>query len=344
MERETPSMTNPASLPQVSVVMGVHNDEAYLPAALDGILEQYGVDFELIVVNDGSTDGSRAILAEYEQRDARLRVIDQANAGLTTALIHGCRQARGQYIARHDSDDVSLPNRFARQVEFLESNPRAAIVSCATEFIGPNGELLYVARRDEDLETATANLRRTDPARVQGVNGHGSVMFRRDSYERAGGYRAEFRYAQDLDLWMRLTDSECLGFIPDVFYRARYTSDSISMTHAAIQRDLTEIIVACREARASGGDERMLLDRARAICHAPQSRVEGHGSDGDYFLGRVLLDRGDPAAVVYLRRAVRARPWNLKARLALAIARWVKPVGTPSDRTTKAAQTVEVTR
>ena len=183
-------------------------------------------------------------------------MIDQANAGLTTALIHGCRQARGQYIARHDSDDVSLPNRFARQVEFLESNPRAAIVSCATEFIGPNGELLYVARRDEDLEAATANLRRTDPARVQGVNGHGSVMFRRDSYERAGGYRAEFRYAQDLDLWMRLTDSEWLGFIPDVLYRARYTSDSISMTHAAIQRDLTEIIVACREAHASGGDER----------------------------------------------------------------------------------------
>jgi glycosyltransferase involved in cell wall biosynthesis len=333
---ETANRMSPRSSPQLSVVMSVYNDAAYLPGALDGILQQQGVDFELIVVNDGSTDNSRAILADYEQRDARLRVIDQPNAGLTAALIHGCRLARGQYIARHDSDDVSLPDRLARQVAFLEANPEAALVSCGTEYIGPAGETLYFVCQNEDLKTATANLRATDPSQVSGVNSHGSLMFRRASYERAGGYRIEFRYAQDLDLWMRMTDSEFLGFMPEVLYRARFTSDSISMTRAAAQRDLAAVIVACSEARACGGDERPLLERAAAICAAPRSGPAGSESDGDYFIGRMLMVRGNPAAVIYLRRAVRAKPWNLKARLALVRTRW-KWFGRPALADTTAA-------
>jgi hypothetical protein len=258
-------------------------------------------------------------------------------------LIRGCREARGQYIARHDSDDISLPNRLVKQVEFLDANPRAAMVSCAAEYIGPGGELLYVQFRDESLETATANLRVADPARVQGVNGHGSVMFRRTSYERAGGYRAEFLYAQDLDLWMRLTDDAFLGFMPQVLYQARFTSNSISMTRAATQRELAGVIVACREARASGGDEGPLLERAAAICRAPHGGTGQNESDGDYFIGRMLVARGNPAAITYLRRAVRATPWNLKARLALASARWMRLSHSESSHTASPPATPEVT-
>ncbi len=317
-------MTAPTH-PQVSVVMSVYNDANYLREALDSILQQQGVTLEVIVVNDGSTDESGAILADCARQDSRVNVIDQPNAGLTVALIHGCRLARGQYIARQDSDDSSLPGRLAKQLAFLEANPRAAMVSCSTKFIGPAGEMLYVADGPEGLDSATNKLRALDPARIKGPNGHGSVMFRRSNYESVGGYRADFRYAQDLDLWMRLTDAHFMAFLPDVLYCVRVTCNSISMTQFAAQRELAKVIVACREARSSGGDESALLRRAAAICAAAQHRVEVNGFAGEYFIGKLLYHQRDSAAIDYLRRAVQAKPWNLRARIALARALYSSP-------------------
>src|SRR5215472_5045758 len=97
--------------PEVSVVMSVYNNAPDLARTLDSILSQEGVDFEFIVVNDGSSDQSGQILNKYAQRDSRLRIIHQENAGLTRALIRGCDVARGEYIARQDAGDFSLPDR-----------------------------------------------------------------------------------------------------------------------------------------------------------------------------------------------------------------------------------------
>ncbi len=309
------------SAPVVSVVMSVYNDAQYLPRALDSILTQTGVDFELIVVNDGSTDNSSRVLSDYARRDPRVRVVDQENSGLTAALIHGCRLAGGRYIARHDSDDISLPGRLSRQLAYLESHPEVALVACGTHFIGPKEELLYTLTTHDSPPVATARLRVTDAAQLRGPFGHGSVMFRRDRYDAVGGYRRAFRQAQDVDLWTRLTDQERLAFLPEVLYCARFTSDSISMTHAATQRQLTGIIVACREARARGGDEGPFLEQAAALCRAARTASERSCADGDYFIGRMLLEQGNPAAIDYLRRAAGARPWNLKVRLCLARAK-----------------------
>ena len=101
------------SLPEVSIVMSVYNGACYLRAAVESVLDQQGVSFEFVVVDDGSTDESGAILDEYATRDPRLRVIHQQNTGLTQALIRGCSEARGEFIARQDADDVSLPGRLA---------------------------------------------------------------------------------------------------------------------------------------------------------------------------------------------------------------------------------------
>ena len=305
--------------PCVSVVMSVYNDAQFLPAALDSILAQQGVDFELIVINDGSSDSSGTILADYASRDDRLRVLDQANSGLTTALIRGCQQARGEFIARHDSDDMSVPDRLCRQVAFLRANPGVALVSCATRYIGPNGEFLSVSRGADSVQAATAQLRAADSRQARGPV-HGSVMFRREAYERAGGYRPAFRFAQDYDLWMRLTDAAAIGFLPETLYQFRVRTDSISMTLAPTQRALADIIVACCAARGRGEDERPLLDRAEQTCEAGRKAAPSDGFAGNYFLGRLLLDRRDPDAKTYLSRAVRARPWSLKAGVSLALA------------------------
>src|SRR5438128_1485891 len=110
-------------LPVVSVVTSVYNGERYLLPSLESVLGQQGVDLELVVVNDGSTDRTGQILDDLASRDNRLRVLHQTNRGLTEALARGCSEARGRYIARHDADDLSLPGRLRRQQRLLDGDP-----------------------------------------------------------------------------------------------------------------------------------------------------------------------------------------------------------------------------
>src|SRR4029077_2278949 len=107
----------------ISVVMGVYNGASTLAPTLDSILAQTERDFECIVVDDGSTDGTPEILARYGSRDGRIRLIHQQNAGLTRALTAGCAAARGVYIARHDAGDLSDPRRFELQKQALDADP-----------------------------------------------------------------------------------------------------------------------------------------------------------------------------------------------------------------------------
>src|SRR5262249_10266218 len=114
--------------PKVSVAMSVHNGERFLAEATDSILGQTFRDFELILVDDGSTDGSGAIADAYQRKDTRVRVIHQHKFGLVAALNQACEQARGEYIARMDADDVAIPDRLVRQVAFMDAHPEVAVL------------------------------------------------------------------------------------------------------------------------------------------------------------------------------------------------------------------------
>jgi len=117
--------------PIVSVILPVYNGLPYLEEALDSVLTQSFRDFELIVINDGSTDGSAAIIENLH--DPRIRFFQQTNKGLATTLNRAISLARGKYIARQDQDDVSLPTRFERQVAFLDANQEAGMVGTGAE-------------------------------------------------------------------------------------------------------------------------------------------------------------------------------------------------------------------
>src|SRR5207302_6427898 len=135
-----------SAMTAISVVMGVYNSASTLAATLDSILGQTEGDFECMVVDDGSTDATPAILAKYSARDPRIRVIRQTNAGLTRALIAGCAAARGLYIARHDAGDLSDRRRFELQKQALDADPTVVFVSSATQYAGPELEPLYISR------------------------------------------------------------------------------------------------------------------------------------------------------------------------------------------------------
>jgi glycosyltransferase involved in cell wall biosynthesis len=290
---------------KLSVVMAVFNGASAIATTLDSILGQTERDFELIVVDDGSADATPAILADYAARDPRIRVIRQTNAGLTRALIRGCAEARADVLARHDCGDRSHPERFARQLALLAEG--AAVVSCATRFVDPDGDLLYIAHAGgEDIRRSLLS---DDASHIHALPHHGSAMIRRDAYAKAGGYRAEFRVAQDLDLWIRIArDGGTFAVAEDVLYDATVDPRSISGTARAAQVRLTEIAVALRDGHGS------LTDAARVTPPPVTPRGEAAAL---YFIGKCLLRQHNPKGRRYLREAIRRDPWHWRAWLSL---------------------------
>jgi glycosyltransferase involved in cell wall biosynthesis len=292
--------------PKVSVVMSVYNGAPDLGRTLDTILSQKGVELEFIVVNDGSTDRSGEILHDYAQRDDRVRVIQQGNTGLTRALIRGCALATGDLIARQDVGDVSLPGRLALQLDVFKNNPAIVMTSCGTRIIGPAGEILYeVCQEGDELHRGLQHL---EIKRLRSVSHHTSVMFRKKAYEAVGGYRPQFRVAQDLDLWMRLSEVGICWATPEVLCEARLHKNSISATRRSEQIRSANLIIKCAKARRSGRDDSKLIEGwvgqrkwRRLLFWRPRRLEEARFY---YFLGSMLRRCQPHQAQLYFWRAL----------------------------------------
>jgi len=316
----TPLSVESVQAPRVSVVMSVYNEATRVRRALDGILQQTFDDFEIVVVDDGSTDQTPAVLDEYRRCDPRVRIITQENRGLTRALIRGCRAARGEFIARHDADDWSTPMRLAKQVAMLDAAPEFGFTSCATQFVGPQQEPLEVVSPSYAPAEATEKLlndRLGPPA-------HGSVMFRRSLYEMVGGYRAEFYYGQDSDLWLRMAEKGLIAYSQEILYTACRDVNTISGRMGRIQHQFGDIGLACRAARRIGQTDALSLqDAQRLTDQILKSRTEARHSAGAsamaYLIGSSLLKRGHASARGYLWQAVRLNPLNWRAWARLMV-------------------------
>jgi glycosyltransferase involved in cell wall biosynthesis len=296
--------------------MSVYNGADALPDTLRSVLDQQDCDFEFIVVNDGSTDTSGQLLDEWARRDARLRVIHQANTGLTRALICGCADACGEFIARQDCGDVSLPGRLAQQVECLQCDAAAVAVSCHTKFIGPNDEPLY----QTEISAARLNAGLNSCAEaVRGPSHHGSMMMRRTAYEATGGYRAAFYFAQDLDLWTRLVEQGRFAVVPQVLYLARLVPQAISGTQTLEQTALAKLVMAATQARRSGLSEEAYLTAASKIRPVKHGDLAQRVALGNYFIGSCLRKSNARAAAHYFRQAIVCDPWLWRARI-----RWIQ--------------------
>lgn len=225
---------NSESAPRVSVIMSAHNTQDYIRLAVESVLSQEYRNFEMIVVDDGSTDGTSHILQELAC-DTRVRLIRQDPAGLTTSLNTAASFAQGEYIARQDADDVSLPKRFALQVEFLDATPHVALVGTASDVINENGYRIGQITPPVKHEEIVAMLRTSNCIT------HGSVMFRRAAFESVGGYDIRFPMAQDYDLWLRLSEVYHLANLAKALYQYRVWPGSISIRSAGLQEDYREL-------------------------------------------------------------------------------------------------------
>lgn len=219
-------------MPKISVVLPVFNSGAYLEPALRSVLRQTYPDFELIAINDGSTDGSLQWLQKMASEDSRIRVITRPNKGLVATLNEGLELAEGEYIARMDADDVALPTRFATQMEYLEAHPECVAVGSRVLLIDADGLPIC------EFAKATSH-EEIDADHMEGRGGaipHPSVIVRKAALLQVGGYREEYIYAEDLDLFLRLAEVGRLANISEALLKYRQHPTSIGYSKRALQK------------------------------------------------------------------------------------------------------------
>lgn len=220
-----------AHRPTISVVMPVYNGRRYVAKAVESILAQTVADFEFVIIDDGSTDGSTAILRSYARGDRRIRLVTRPNTGLVPALNEGLSLSRGRFIARMDADDLSLPHRFERQLAAFRANPRLVAVGGSFICIDSAGRTLLRFPQPTDDATIQALL-----VRGHCPLSHPSVMMLREAVQAVGGYDPEHATAEDLDLWLRLGEIGELANVPEIVLEYRVHAASVSEAAGERQR------------------------------------------------------------------------------------------------------------
>jgi glycosyltransferase involved in cell wall biosynthesis len=308
-----------SATPEISVIMSVYNGAEHLNESVESILSQEGVDFEFIIIDDGSTDESGRILDEYAKKDNRVRIIHQENIGLTKALIRGCAEAQGIYIARQDVGDVSLPGRLALQKAALGADDTLSFVSCWTEVVGPEYEFLYLTKGTGCAKNPLHIISEKAKFGVaDGPASHGSVMLRRSAYARVGGYREYFYFGQDWDLWYRLAQLGKFQMVSQPLYRAKLTPGSISASYKKMQDAIAKLSLAALQRRLSGASEEDIVREASTLRPVKDSKDKSRTRAAWlYFIGACLRKQGNPKAASYFRQAFRTFPLHLKSAVRL---------------------------
>ncbi|WP_114749063.1 glycosyltransferase family 2 protein [Pleomorphovibrio marinus] len=207
--------------PLVSVITPFYNRAAYVEESVKSLLSQTYPNLEILIINDASTDDTLAKINEVVAGDQRARVINnESNKGLVHSLMDTVKEAKGEFIAIHGSGDISMPTRIEKQAEALRKDPKLVLVGCFVkkETESGNQEL----RKREIPPFLESNLL------IKSAFNHGDVMFKKQAYINAGGYRKFFKYGQDRDLWLRMVKQGDFGIVEQPLYLIKHIKNSVS--------------------------------------------------------------------------------------------------------------------
>ncbi|AWA07311.1 MULTISPECIES: glycosyltransferase family 2 protein [Aeromonas] len=263
--------------PMISVVMSVYNGEQTVENAIDSILNQSFRNFELIIIDDGSTDKTLKILEAYQQLDCRIRIISRENKGLIYSLNEGFKASKGKYIARHDDDDRSHPERFKLQFNFLEENNDHVLVGSSHKVESESGKYLRLFLLPETNDEIKSNIH-------NGCFAHGAVMIRASAIEHVGLYNPTAKHAEDLDLFIRLSKYGKVHNLPHILYSWTLRRGSVSGRNVQSQNYSKRKI------------KEFYTNYSDSCCVVPYLKFEEEKQDSalktdDYF-NMVLIDKG----------------------------------------------------
>jgi hypothetical protein len=249
MARGEKRVPAPVAEPAVSVLMAVRNGAAYLDESLASLAAQTFENFEIIVVDNGSTDGTAGILRDWARHEPRLRAFRLEHRGVSASRNLAAAKARAPLLAQLDADDLALPNRLAVQVAAMEERALLVLLGSAAELIDAHGRRIGSLRRPPDNAELRSFLREG--------NGfvHSSVMMRRDAFLAAGGYRTGLARAEDFDLWLRMAGQGEMANLVQPLVRYRLHDLSTTARGPVRQAIAIECVGAAREARRLGRPE-----------------------------------------------------------------------------------------
>ncbi len=277
--------------PLISVVMNVRNGEKYLGEAIRSILDQSYRHFEFIIINDGSTDGTRSILDRLQAADERLEVFHQKPKGIYYSANRGCRIAKGKYIARFDADDISFPERLEQQVTFLEAHPKIAVLGTA------------IIRIDESGTPYKTYTPPTEPSQVKAAIScwdaivQPTVMMRKDNFLAVNGYREIYELAGDWDLWIRMSEQFEIANLPEPLIYWRTHANEV--TNSDVRKHTIYSLIAQRAAGIRTKTGRDPLENVDAVSPEllrqlgiSERRIQKGLIEGYYLRAHSMLNAG----------------------------------------------------
>ena len=280
---------------RVSVVMSVYNAERYLAQAVGSVLQQDLEDFEFVVIDDGSTDGSLEILRSFS--DKRLIVFEQENQGLPKALNRGVMQAQASTIARMDADDVAMPNRLRLQLGFLEQNSDHVAVGSNARVIDEHGSYVYTTNQPVDDRSLRSRLPETPLI-------HPASMFRKAAFEAAGGYGEQMIGVEDTVLFNRMMRCGKMANVAEPLIEYRIVPTSISRRGRG-SPEFWRIIRKAIDTNEISTEEALYL-ASRTKDRTARERSIGYHT---FLAKKFLWNNYRPyEARVHLRRSLRLRP------------------------------------
>lgn len=316
--------------PRVSVVLPTFNAGAHVADAIRSIQLQTFEDVELLVMDGGSTDDTRTIVKALAAKDARIRLHTARRSSLVASLNKGCRIAVGEFIARMDADDLALPDRFAKQVAFLDSNDTVGVLGSWVLIVNEGGTPKHVRTYPVDSDELAWTVRLACPL------AHAAVMIRRDLLRTVTGpYRESARYAEDFDLWARLADQTRLANLPEALLVRREHPGNVSAVHVDAQADVAARTVQDSLSRWLGREvpDQVAADLADAMSGrrlASSERLQAAGRLLEDCAAHWMEENGERRPA-WLRRDLADRYGQLSlaglAHSKIVAARWLARAG-----------------
>lgn len=287
---------------KVTVLMPVYNAGPFIGEAIRSVLAQDFVLFELLIINDGSTDNTGEIITSFA--DSRIRVISQENQGISTALNMGLAEAKGEYIARFDADDICMPHRLNVQAAFLDQHPEHFICGSDAAYITEDGRHLFdFCCAGHTNEEIVKNIYTVCPLI------HSAAMFRKEVVIAAGGYPLHAHSFEDHLLWVQLKDKGMFANIPEPLVKIRFSASSFTMDEkwrGKKFRELKQMILQKGMATEEEGEQLLSIIRQQNTTRIKQ---------GAYYAlcgKKLLVNNHQPAAARgFLKKAIRLRPLRL---------------------------------